>query len=62
LIKETKETKKEVKKEINKKDKKENKSQNKLPSENEKSPKPKSRVVNAETKNKSSTEKGKKKT
>ncbi|MBA3599776.1 MAG: penicillin-binding protein 2 [Acidobacteria bacterium] len=57
-IKETRETKAEIKKETKKEDKKENK----LPSEDKKSPKPKSNVVNAETKNKSSTEKGKKKT
>ncbi len=57
-IKETKETKKEVKEVIKKEDKKENKP----PSEDKKSPKPKSAVLNVETKNKSSTGKGKKKT
>jgi cell division protein FtsI (penicillin-binding protein 3) len=53
-IKETKETKKEIKRQDKKGDK--------LPSEDKKSPKPKNAVVNVETKNKSSTEKGKKKT
>ncbi|MBA4183204.1 MAG: hypothetical protein H0X49_04240, partial [Acidobacteria bacterium] len=57
-IKETKETKKQVKEVIKKEDKKENKP----PSEDKKSPKPKSAVLNVETKNKSSTGKGKKKT
>ena len=61
-IKETKETRKEIKKEVKEEIKKEDKKENKPPSEDKKSLKPKNAAVNVETKNKSSTEKGKKKT